>query len=132
MSVSINRDKLILTLPYPPTANNLFINAGRRRVKSDEYKAWIALAEGVLMSQIPTLRRAGIKTRFEGEFHYTLTAIRPDRRRRDIDNLNKATLDFLKSSGVIEDDCLTKTLFNQWSDDAPRAADVTVTLESAS
>lgn len=132
MSVSINRDKLILTLPYPPTANNLFINAGRRRVKSDEYKAWIALAEGVLMSQIPTLRRAGIKTRFEGEFHYTLTVIRPDRRRRDIDNLNKATLDFLKSSGVIEDDCLTKTLFNQWSDDAPRAADVTVTLESAS
>ena len=41
---------------------------------------------------------------------------RPDKRRRDLANLEKAVSDFLVNVGVIEDDCLIESLFMEWAD----------------
>jgi hypothetical protein len=35
---------LVLTLPAPPSLNNLFLTAGRRRVKSPQYRRWLTAA----------------------------------------------------------------------------------------
>ena len=41
---------------------------------------------------------------------------RPDRRKRDIDNINKATLDLLEHVGVLENDHYVHDLRSYWSD----------------
>jgi hypothetical protein len=54
----MTRPVLILTLPAPPTVNNLFINVGRRRAKSKRYRAWLDRGEGNDASVLVTLRSA--------------------------------------------------------------------------
>ena len=40
----------------------------------------------------------------------------PDRRRRDIDNINKAILDVLEQIGVVQDDSQIHDLRSYWTD----------------
>jgi crossover junction endodeoxyribonuclease RusA len=46
-----------------------------------------------------------------------IQAFRPDRRRRDLDNLLKAILDSLTHAGVMQDDALIEDLRIYWADD---------------
>jgi Holliday junction resolvase RusA-like endonuclease len=91
---------LSLTLPIPPSANNMFYNVpGKGRRKSKDYRAWIAAAMGCLWEQKP---RGGFPT-FERGFHI-LVAV-PVTMRGDAGNREKAASDFLKKpAGIISDD----------------------------
>ena len=53
--------------------------------------------------------------KIKGNVSVTIHLGRPDRRRRDIDNLTKAPIDLLQRAGVIEDDCLVDDLHVSWS-----------------
>lgn len=101
----------VLTLPYPPTANHLFLNIEKGRAKSFAYRAWIQAALWELKLQRPQMVR--------GAYRLTITAVRPDNRARDIGNLEKPISDLLKRAGVIEDDSKAKSIFMSWSDSPP-------------
>ena len=45
----------------------------------------------------------------------TISAGRPDRRRRDADNICKAAIDLLVTHQVIADDSLVRTLTTTWA-----------------
>lgn len=90
----------------PPSANNLWRRSGTRIHKSSRYAKWLIDAGFIVMAQ-----RAGSIT---GPYKMTINAVRPDKRRRDLDNLAKGTCDLLKSVGVIEDDSLCEMLNMRW------------------
>lgn len=114
-----------ITLPFPPTLNNLFLNVrGRGRVASKAYKAWQNAAGWELRAQRPQP--------IKGRYRLTVTLTAPDRRARDADNYIKAPSDLLKAMGVIEDDSLAKSVTAEWSDDPPKKpGHVLLTLETA-
>jgi crossover junction endodeoxyribonuclease RusA len=97
-----------LMLPFPPSTNNLF--AGKaRRFTSKAYKAWQTEADRALVLQMPL-------PRFDGPVCLTLTLGRPDGRRRDLGNLEKAASDQLVKHGVLADDSLIHELRMAWGD----------------
>lgn len=99
---------VILTLPYPPTANHLFANSkSGGRFKTAHYKAWATQAGWEARQQ-----RAG---KIAGPYALYITACRPDARKRDLDNLAKPISDLLKELGVIESDHLCQRLDMRWS-----------------
>lgn len=96
---------LRLTLPYPPSANNLFRNAGKRRVKTAEYAAWQTLAGMCIRDS----HRLALDS-----YSISICVRRPDRRRRDLANLEKAVSDLLVAHGVVKDDSLCERITMQW------------------
>lgn len=92
----LDRQTIRLTLPVPPTTNNLYFNTGRRRAKSEEYLQWIADADISLMQQKRGLLRLG------GPLALMIRI--PRRVRGDVSNRIKAAEDFLVSRGVTGDD----------------------------
>lgn len=99
-----------LQIPYPPTANNLFFNAGKRRVKTKAYDAWLAEALAVLREQRPRP--------VSGSYRLAVVVDRPDRRARDVTNLEKAISDALVKAGVIEDDSKCQSFTIAWAWDS--------------
>jgi crossover junction endodeoxyribonuclease RusA len=97
-----------LTLPFPPSVNALTRNVpGVGRVKTARYKAWITEAGWEARRQ-----HAG---KVLGPYALTIIAKRPDARRRDLGNLEKAISDLLVSLGIIEDDYLAQRIEKLWS-----------------
>lgn len=95
-------------LPFPPSVNNLFINVpGRGRIRSPKYRAWQSEAGWRLRLQ----RALPIK----GPVTVEIVAIRPDARRRDIDNLSKAICDLLVANNIIEDDRMVDRIASEWA-----------------
>lgn len=95
-------------LPYPPSANNLFMNiSGRGRIKTTKYRAWQSEAGWRLREQ----RAAPIA----GCVEVSIVAIRPDSRRRDIDNLSKAICDILVVNNIISDDRMIGRISAEWA-----------------
>lgn len=92
-------------LPFPPSVNNLFLNVKRGRVKTPKYRQWEALAD--------LQKPAGI-VRLNGDVVAVYTFGRPDRRRRDVANLEKAVGDTLTRWGVLEDDCQITDIRMRW------------------
>jgi crossover junction endodeoxyribonuclease RusA len=95
-------------LPFPPSVNGLF--AGKaRRYASPAYKAWKAAAR----PHVPAGLIAG---------PYTLDLIfdRPDRRARDLGNLEKAVSDLIVERGLVIDDCCCQRITLAWSDEPPQ------------
>ena len=91
-----------LALPFPPTTNNLFVNAGKRgRVRSQAYEMWLQLAG---------LRIKDSHRRNFGHYALHICLKRPDKRRRDLGNFEKAVSDLLVSHGVVKDDSLCERL----------------------
>lgn len=95
-----------LHLPYPPSANRLWRRAGARIHKSDEYKAWLEEAGWKAAEQKPK--------RIDGPYRLQIQAARPDKRRRDLDNLIKPISDLLKVVGIIRDDSDCDVLSARW------------------
>jgi Holliday junction resolvase RusA-like endonuclease len=87
-----------VTLPLPPSTNNLFWNArrGRGRVATSKYRLWQALAIKSIWAQVPALNRIG------GPVALSLCV--PTKMRGDIDNRLKPTIDALVAAGRIDDD----------------------------
>ena len=114
-----------LVLPYPPSMNHYWRTAriGGRQVTyiSEEGKHFrhsVALAVVKLVGTLPDLA---------GPIAVSLTLTRPDKRRRDLDNILKATLDALQHAGVYRDDSQIQKLCLQW--EAGDKARCVVTIE---
>mgnify|MGYP000079352359 FL=1 len=53
-------------------------------------------------------------TLITGKVEIEILLTRPDKRRRDVANFEKAVTDFLVDSGVLEDDCLIERNTQAW------------------
>lgn len=96
-----------LKIPNPPSVNALFRNVpGKGRVKTKRYLTWIQAAGWAIKEQKPG--------KVEGPYCLWLYCGKPDNRRRDLANLEKAVSDLLVSHGVIKDDSHCVELHLYW------------------
>ena len=90
------------TLPYPPSANHYWRHFRGHTVISREGRTFrqnvCALLAGGAGGNGPRKPPMG------GRIALAMDAFPPDRRRRDLDNLQKPTLDALQHAGIYEDD----------------------------
>ena len=97
----------MLYLPFPPTANNLFpTGKSGKRFPSKQYQRWRANAAAALEHQASRLTPGKVQVEY--------AFARPDKRRRDVENLAKACSDFLVTHGLIEDDSLIQRSVQEW------------------
>jgi len=54
-----------------------------------------------------------------GPYKLTILAIRPDKRKRDLGNLEKAVSDILVSQNIVEDDSMCEWLEIRWVEQGP-------------
>lgn len=100
---------MLLRLPFPPPLSACYKNVARNgRAKTARYLTWQRVAENDAMKQP--------RTRFEGPVAVVITVGRPDKRKRDLDNLQKPLLDFLTHIGVWEDDSQVVDLRIRWGE----------------
>lgn len=96
----------MIYLPYPPSINRLYRSINGRSILSkvgrDYYRDVVPIAEA-----------SGLNIR--GPYVLLITAHRPDRRKRDIGNLEKIVSDTLTKAGVIEDDSLCEVIISRWA-----------------
>ena len=89
-------------LPYPPTINHYYgqTKCGRRYIRKEGKRYRELVRHRARQMGYSTNRRCiGV-----------LILDPPDRRQRDVDNVQKCTLDALEHSGIIENDSLFKGL----------------------
>ena len=99
-----------ITLPWPPSVNTYWRNFDGRMIisaRGREYRETVG-------DQM-TLQK--MVKHFKGNLRVEIEAFRPDKRRRDLDNLLKATLDGLAHAGVYEDDSQIVDLRIYWAKD---------------
>jgi crossover junction endodeoxyribonuclease RusA len=89
--------ELVIELPMPPSSNNMFVNAGKRRIRSAEYSGWLLEAGFQLKSQRPPLVAGKVSLLIEVEEPKTKI-------RQDCTNRIKAVEDLLVSHRVIQGD----------------------------
>jgi len=93
-------------LPFPPSVNSMY--AGKaRRYKSPRYKKWIDQAQVMACKQ-------KLPVWVNGPVQVQLDFVKPDKRKRDLDNLAKAVLDFCTDAQVWKDDCQVEHLTLRW------------------
>lgn len=98
-----------ITLPFPPSVNNLFVNVrGKGRVKTDRYRTWRSAAGWDIKAAKPE--------KFSGPVEISVVYARPDRRRRDLDNLFKAVADALVEFEVLADDSQIQKITLAWGE----------------
>jgi len=101
---------MIATLPYPPSINHYWRRVGPRTLISREGRTFRTNVCALLGGGGPRKPPAG------GRIALCMDAFPPDRRRRDLDNLIKATADALQHAGVYEDDSLIDLLITRRRD----------------
>ena len=85
-----------LELPFPPSVNHYYRRVGPRTLIS---------REGRRFRERVCAQLAGLGVRrLSGPLRIEIEVYPPDRRRRDIDNVQKALLDALQHGGLYEDD----------------------------
>lgn len=88
--------KTIITLPYPPSVNNLFLTTKKgKRTKSERYQEYLSAVQRECMA-----RRV---RPLDGDLAILVQVYRP-RKVGDLDNSLKAILDSLKKGGAFFDD----------------------------
>jgi crossover junction endodeoxyribonuclease RusA len=96
-----------LTCEYPPSANRLFRAVpGRGVIKSKVYRDWLEINLGIIRGQL--------NNKITGQYVVVFEATRPDKRKRDIDNLIKPLMDLIVQAGAVEDDSLCAELTAKW------------------
>lgn len=106
-----------LSLPFPPSVNNLWRRGRTGMYRSPSYMTWLNAAGTMLNAQKPG--------KIAGHYVIAIELERKDNRRRDCDNLVKAVSDLLEQHGVIENDSLADSLTVAWS---PRVSGCRVVL----
>lgn len=100
---------IVLELPWPPSVNHYWRHAvikGRAQVyTSAEGKAYRTAVHESVLQHAPGQRKADT-----GRIQVGIMAYVPDRRARDLDNINKALLDALVHAKVFEDDSMIDRL----------------------
>jgi crossover junction endodeoxyribonuclease RusA len=79
---------------------------------SKPYKDWVKHAEWALQGQVKGKQ-------ITGEYTLEIVAVKPDKRRRDLGNLEKAVSDLLQKAKVIEDDYLCQDIHLRWAKSGP-------------
>jgi crossover junction endodeoxyribonuclease RusA len=85
-----------LELPYPPSVNHYWRRVGARTLISRGGRAFRRTVCSILAAH-------GIRP-LDGPVELVVDVFPPDRRRRDLDNLQKALLDALAHGGAYHDD----------------------------
>ena len=83
-------------LPFPPSVNHYYRRVGPRTLISREGRAF-------RKNVCTILARLGVRP-LDGPLAITIDVHPPDRRRRDIDNIQKSLLDALEHGGAYHDD----------------------------
>ena len=98
-----------ITLPFPPSVNGLYATnfKTKRRFKSKQYGEWLNVA---------TVELAYVRGTFGEPVRVLYEFGRPDKRRRDVANYEKAVSDFLVSEGILVDDSLIEEITLRWAD----------------
>ena len=86
-----------IVLPWPPSVNACWRTVQGRTMVSKKGRIYKQAATRAVLA-------AGANKHLSGRLRVKLTAYPPDRRRRDIDNLNKSVLDSMQVAGVYLDD----------------------------
>ena len=94
------RKELLLELPYPPSVNHYYRRVGNRIIISREGRRYRERVCAIM-------RSLGVKP-IEGELEIFIELYPPDRRRRDLDNAQKAVWDSLQHGGAYHDDSQIK------------------------
>lgn len=97
-------ESYFVTVPVPPSSNSLFTSAGKKRVKTKEYRAWLERV-------IPTFQGL-LKPRLPCEVHLTIDG--EVNAQRDGDNFVKPIHDALVAAGVLPDDSLAHVRGGYW------------------
>jgi crossover junction endodeoxyribonuclease RusA len=98
-----------LNLEYPPSVNQLWRAVpGRGVIKSKVYRIWLEKNLWIIRGQT--------SNKILGKFTIEFEATRPDKRRRDIDNLIKPLMDVIVQAGLVEDDSLCEMLSIKWTE----------------
>lgn len=107
------------TIPMPPPLSACFRNAsGPGRVKTPRYERWKRDAGWIVRAQRPGS--------IHGPVRVTYLIGRPDKRKRDLGNLDKALSDLLVHLRVIDDDSKIVDLRLVWAE----RDDVLATVEA--
>ena len=85
-----------LELPYPPSVNHYYRRVGHRTLISREGRSFRRRVCAVVAAD-------GVEP-LKGRLRIEIEVYPPDRRRRDIDNVQKALLDALEHGGAYQDD----------------------------
>ena len=86
-----------LVLPYPPSVNHYWRHFRGRTLISRQGRAY--------RQQVKTqCQGMGGQPPRDGRLAVAMDAFPPDRRRRDLDNIQKASLDSMQHAGIYEDD----------------------------
>lgn len=101
------RETVYVELPLPPSVNSIWQHGKGRTFKSKTYTDWQTTAGWSLRHQL----KGG---RVPGPIGIQLKCVRPDARKRDIDNLIKAALDLLVCMNVIDDDSFVQRVEASW------------------
>ena len=89
---------MLLTLPYPPSINHYWRRVGPRTLISREGRTFRRNVCALQGGGGPRKPPSG------GRIALAMDAFPPDRRRRDLDNIQKPVLDALEHAGIYEDD----------------------------
>jgi crossover junction endodeoxyribonuclease RusA len=95
----------------PPSANRIWRRSGTRIHKSTAYTKWLRDCGYIAKAQ-----QLG---KISGPYALTIQAVRPDRRRRDLDNAIKPLSDLLVSLGVVRDDSDAELISIRWVTSGP-------------
>lgn len=101
-----------LELPFPPSVNGIWRAAKGRHYCSPRYQAWKTEAGFLARSQARTAR-------VSGPYAVQLNFVRPDRRRRDLDNLLKSVIDLLRDLSITDDDSECQQIDAKWVGQGP-------------
>lgn len=96
----------ILRMDYPPSANRLWRYVSGRAIKSAEYRAWLTAQSWKLLAQ----KEATVS----GPYVIHFMVCRPDKRKRDLGNLEKALHDAIVAAGFVDDDSLAQKITVEW------------------
>lgn len=110
-----------VTLPYPPSVNSIWRHAGNKSYLTAKAKDWKTNAAWTVKAAV-----LGGSKPIMGPFNVHLEVGRPDKRKRDLDNLIKVVLDSVKDGGAIRDDSDAQSIHAQWVPDL-KGVRVTVT-----
>lgn len=109
-----------LILPFPPSVNTYWRAPnkgplkGRHMVSADGRK-FQAAARAAIIEQLRILPKPS-----SALAAVSIILCPPDRRRRDLDNYNKALFDALTYAGVWEDDSQVKRMLVEWGPVVPK------------
>ena len=104
--------KIEIEMDLPPSVNNLYRLGKGNVYRSPKYVNW----------RNATLWSVSLQAQFRKistEYKLTIRVVKPDKRKRDLDNILKALSDILESAGVIENDHFCQHIDLAWVKEGP-------------